>query len=193
VNPLSFIRRRTANSPIFLATQRFDRSDAARWIDYIEWAKIPGLTEVVSVDTLLCPHLIREFMDEDWNHIVNEHYRLDYFEDLSYLLKRVANMPRRNILGLYRNTEKAIIKPPAKNFTFIGHDLIEEATQISALTNCGGFPEVFSNEELNQYGLLTRFDRAYEVRKMLATKHPQEPHAQCEMYAVWRLIENRAK
>jgi hypothetical protein len=71
----------------------------------------------------------------------------------------------------------------------MGYDLIEEETQISAITNCGGFPDVFSNEELNRVGLISSFERAYEVRRLLAERHPEEPHAQCEMYALWRLNE----
>ena len=71
----------------------------------------------------------------------------------------------------------------------MGYDLIEEQTQISALTNCGGFPDVFRNDELNSVGLIENFDRGSEVQRLLARRHPEEPHAQCELYAVWRLNE----
>src|SRR6185295_6762926 len=117
-------------------------------------------------------------------------FRLDYFYHLDYLKERVAAISRRNILGLYRNPEGHIEAAPAPgNFCFVGYDLIEEQTQISAITNCGGFPDVFSNQELNRFGLLNSFDRASEVRRLLAKNHPEEPHAQCEMYALWRLNE----
>ncbi len=71
----------------------------------------------------------------------------------------------------------------------MGYDPIEEMTQISALTNCGGFPDVFANDELNPYGLLSHFDRAVEVWDNLKKLHPSESHAQCELYAIWRLDE----
>jgi hypothetical protein len=77
-----------------------------------------------------------------------------------------------------------------RDFSFIGYDLIEEQTQISALTNCGGFPDVFQNEELNRFGLVNGFERAQEIRSFLAERHPKEPHAQCEVYAIWRLNES---
>jgi hypothetical protein len=70
---------------------------------------------------------------------------------------------------------------------FVGYDLIEEQTQISALTNCGGFPETFCNDELNQYGLVTSFTRALEIQRLLPECNPEEHHARCEMYAIWRL------
>jgi hypothetical protein len=66
---------------------------------------------------------------------------------------------------------------------------ITEHTQISALTNCGGFPDVFQNHELNRFGLIEDFDRVSEIRRQLAEHHPEEPHANCELYAVWRLEE----
>jgi hypothetical protein len=72
----------------------------------------------------------------------------------------------------------------------VGYDLIEEQTQISALTNCGGFPDVFRNEELNRFGLIDNFERASKVRSLLVQRHPEEHHAQCEMYAIWRLNES---
>ena len=178
-------------TPLFIATERFDPSDGEKWQKYCEWANIPGLVEVVSFDWLLCKHLIKEFRDEDWHHIVCEDFRLDYFYHLDYLKERIQDVTRRNVLGLYRNPEAHITVPPAPgDFGFIGYDLIEEQTQISALTNCGGFPDVFRNDELNRFGLIDCFERACEVRRLLAERHPEEAHAGCEMYAIWRLKES---
>lgn len=179
-----------AMTPLFIATERFDPSDGDRWSTYVESAKIPNLVEVVSLDHMLCGHLICDLQDDDWKHIVNDDFRLDYFYHLDYLLARAAGMTRRNVLGLYRNPGTHIdVAPAAGPFVFMGYDLIEDQTQISAMTNCGGFPEVFSNDELNQSGLLPTFPRAREVRKLLSEVYPQEPHAKCEMYAVWRLAD----
>jgi len=176
--------------PLFIATERFDPSDGEKWQKYIAWAKIPSLSEVVSLDMMLCRHLANEFLDEDWNHIEIADAGTPRFCHLEYLLNRVRDTQRRNILGLYRNSEIHINNAPARgDFRFMGYDLIEEQTQISALTNCGGFPDVYSNDELNCFGLIGKFERASEVKRLLAEKHPEEPHAQCEMYAIWRLNE----
>jgi len=176
--------------PLFVATEPFDASDGERWESYTQWAKIPGLIEVVSLDTLLCPTVLSELSDEDWNHNVHADYRLNYFYNLDYLIRRSAGVSRRNILGLYRNPDVHISSPPAAaNSQFMGYDLIEEATHISALTNCGGFPETFSNSELNEYGLITDFSRASEIRRLLPEHNPDEHHANCELYAIWRLAE----
>jgi hypothetical protein len=176
--------------PLFIATERFDRSDGETWQKYLEWAKISALTEVVSFDGILCRHFVEEFSAEDWNHIVKADFRLDYFRHLDYLLNRVRDVKRRNILGVYRNPDSHIgDAPAARDFGFVGYDLIDEETQISALTNCGGFPDVFNNDELNNCELIEDFVRAVEVKKLLSEKYPEEPHAQCELYALWRLNE----
>lgn len=175
-------------TPLFRANERFDIADGKKWSEYFEWARIPALVEIVGLDSMLCPSVITEFTDEDWNHIVCEDFRLDYFYHLDYLKQRVQHVSRINILGLYRNPETHIATPPApRSFSFIGYDLIEEATQISALYNCGGFPDAFSNEELNRSGLLRNFTRASQVRRRLLERYPEESHANCELYAVWRL------
>ena len=176
--------------PLFTATERFDPMDGEKWQGYFEWAKIPALKEIVGLDSSLCPSFPNEIIDEDWNHIMTEDFCLRYFYHLDYLLKRVESIERRNILGLYRNPKSHITKVPADgNFKFCGYELIEEQTHISALTNCGGFPDVFRSGELNSLGLISEFERAQEVGKLLAEKHPKEPHAQCELYAIWRLEE----
>jgi hypothetical protein len=175
-------------TPLFIATERFSPADGEKWRKYFEWAKIPQLTEIVGLDSMLCPRIATELSDEDWNHVVCEDFRLDYFLHLDYLKQRTEGISRKNILGLYRNSETHIVAPPApERFCFVGYDLIEEQTQISALTNCGGFPDVFQNHELNRFGLIEDFERASEVRYQLLERHSEEPHADCELYAIWRL------
>jgi len=174
--------------PIYIAVERFDPSNGAKWQKYYQWANIPGLAEVISLDSLVCPRLITEFESEDWAHIVTEDFRLQYFHDLEYLLQRVAHVARKHVLGVYRNPEMHIEdQPGGGRFVFVGYDLIEEQTQISALTNCGGFPDSFSNGELNKFGLIASFGRAAEIRRQLRENHPAEHHANCELYAIWKL------
>ena len=187
--------RSNANStdmltPLFIATERFDSNDGEKWTKYLDWARIPQLVEVVGLDSMLCPRIATELSDEDWNHIVCEDFRLNYFLHLDYLKHRTRDARRKNILGLYRNPETHIETSPATgHFCFTGYDLIEESTQISALTNCGGFPDVFQNDELNRFGLISDFGRGSEIRHQLSERHPEEPHADCELYAIWRLEE----
>ena len=87
----------------------------------------------------------------------------------------------------------AIIKEPKKekaeletDFEFVGYDLIEKEGDISALTNCGGFDETFLPTELNEYGLISDFDKAKKIQTELPINNPAEHHANCYLYEVWR-------
>jgi hypothetical protein len=93
-----------------------------------------------------------------------------------------------NVLALLQNptaTEVAEVLPAG--FDFAGFDLLDVHGDVSALTDCGGFPAVFAGGELNSFGLLSDLSRADDVRRGLRTAYPDEPHAECDVWALWRL------
>ena len=74
-------------------------------------------------------------------------------------------------------------------FTFCGYDLMEEQTQISAITNCGGgFSNVIPYSTLNQWGLFCRHTDAKKAQRRLLQAWPDEPHADCVIVEIWRYI-----
>lgn len=100
----------------------------------------------------------------------------------------MADIPEKNLLCVFLNPPQHPAAPvrDGGEFEFVGYDLVERATGISALTNCGGFRDVFDNAELTSKGLLANHARAAEVQKGLGANHPQEPHANCDLWAVFR-------
>jgi hypothetical protein len=86
----------------FIATERFDRSDAS-WQEYIAWSKIPELDEVVSLDSSLYPSVLPDIKPEYWNHIVNEDFMVRFFTDLDFLRSETSNIQRKNLLCVFRN------------------------------------------------------------------------------------------
>jgi hypothetical protein len=56
----------------------------------------------------------------------------------------------------------------------------------SALTNCGGYSDVFSNSELSEKGLLKSHERSRQVQAELRRQYPLEIHANCHMWAIFR-------
>ena len=74
------------------------------------------------------------------------------------------------------------------NFEILGYDLVDVQASASALTNCGGFPEVFENSELSSKGLLTSCTRALEVQSELRRRYPGQPHANCHVWAIFRAL-----
>jgi hypothetical protein len=125
---------------------------------------------------------------EDWQHNVPADYRIFYFRSLDYLRRRVGAAPDIHILAaLQHPTAQAVEAGAGPGFTFLGYDLLDESGDVSALTNCGGWDGVFAGDELSAQGLLTDLDRARAVHDRLRAEYPEEHHARCDVWAIWRL------
>lgn len=173
-------------TPWYIATQPFTPADGDRWLNYVDWSGLTQLTEVVSLDGTLCPTILGDLKDDYWPHIVNEDFMLDFFLDLEFLEAQVANFSRKNMLCVIRNPVEEPTQSLLGDFQLLGYDLVGVQDSISALTNCGGFSEVFANSELSYFGLLDGFRRAREVQRALRSRFPEEPHANCHLWAVAR-------
>jgi hypothetical protein len=173
---------------IYSAVRCFDPACGDSWIKFIEWSGLTQLREVVSIDGCLCPTFFRDLIPEDWDHNVQEDYKIHLFRDLEYVLSRISEHDRINVLALMREpTANDLASFHDPRFTFKGFDLIEIDGSISALINCGGFPESFSNAELSDCGLLTDHAKAISVQKRLRIHNPDEQHAHCDVWAVWQM------
>jgi hypothetical protein len=172
--------------PCYIAAEKFSPADGS-WNNYIRWSGLSQLTELVSLDGL-CKSALREFVAEDFNHICKEPHLSKYFQDLDYLLKRVKDKTGVQILAVVREpVSEAADLLQDERFDFMGYDLLDDDTGISALTNCGGFDKAFSNSELSTVGLIKGFARVQEIQKSLKTNYPDEPHAQTTIWALWRM------
>ena len=175
--------------PWYMATETFTARGGEAWHAYVEWSGLTQLDEIVSLDPMLCPTLLPDIRDDYWPHIVNEDFMLQFFTDLEFLLAQVSGTPERNLLSVYRNPPHP--PPPCTkpvNFEFLGYDLVDVQASASALTNCGGFPDVFDKAELSSKGLLTSHARARQVQSELRARYPEEHHANCYVWAVYRAV-----
>ena len=175
--------------PWFIATETFTPRRGDIWTKYLNWSGLAHLDEVVSLDSILCPTLLPQIKAEYWPHIVNEDYMLNFFTDLEYLLEQIVDVSERNLLCVYRNPSSST--PPGTepaSFDFLGYDIVDVQSTASALTNCGGFPDVFDNRELSPKGLLTSYARASQVQSELRANHPDNHHARCHLWAIYRAI-----
>lgn len=172
---------------LFTARRRFDPGAGERWTRYVAWSGLVQLREVVSLDGMLCPTLPPALIVADWEHNVHADYQTSYFRSLEYLQARVAGEVDLNILAIVQNPmapELASVHLPA--FVFLGFDVLDVCGDISALTNCGGFDEVFAKAELSEVGLLRDLGRAEEVRRGLREGYHGISHTACDVWAVWR-------
>lgn len=172
-------------TPWFIATQKFDRSSSS-WDKYIAWSGLKQLEELVSLDPILCSSVLPDIKPEYWDRIVNEDFMLSFFTDLDFLRHEVEGIRRKNFLCVLRNPMAQPGSEVPPGFEFAGYDLVDVQHSASALSNCGGFPGVFSNSELSKKGLLRSHARAREVQGELRRLHPEEPHANCHVWAIFR-------
>ena len=177
----------------FRLVERFDSSGGQAWVDYIEWSALPHLREVVGLDLVLCPSAIAldELTDEDDGHLILREYVSVVFDDLDYVLRRISdreNRDRLQLLALAREPTDAEIDACAlPGFVFKGCDLIEEWSGISALTNSGGFAGAFSAADVSSCGLIATLKRAYQIQTALSVLYPDDNHADCAVWAIWRM------
>ncbi len=175
-------------TPWFIVTQPLTPDEGERWNEFIEWSGLTQLQEVVSLDGMLCPTLVPDIKEDYWPHIVNEDFMLGYFLDFEFLKRQVEGIERNNVLCVFRNPVERPVAPSAADFEFLGYDLVDVHDSASALTNCGGFPEVFAKSELSRVGLLPELGRAVEVQRRLRSLYPEEHHANCHVWGIFRAV-----
>jgi hypothetical protein len=174
--------------PWFIAVEKFGPGSGETWRKYIEYSGLNQLKEIVSFDNCLCPNVIEELTAEDWEHNVEGDWVLFFFRDLEYLLKRVDKCSNFNILAAIRNPSDDCRDWFAdESFDFVGYDVVDVCADISALTDCGGFEKAFENKELSEMGLISSLERAREVQQLLKKHYPEEHHAKCDVWAIWKM------
>jgi len=143
------------------------------------------LDELISLDSILCPSVFKKVEDHFWPHIAKEAFYSDYFTDLEVLRSQLVEKSGYRILRVVRNpAETQTLSPVLSGFELVGFDLVEAGSGVSALNNCGGWPEL-NNAELNKFGLVDDFERALNLQEILLLKHPEEHHADCDVWAIW--------
>lgn len=147
------------------------------------------MNEIVTLDCLLCPGIFRGMpTEEDWKYLVLGDVPGTFFRDLDYLIGRIEAASGYQVLAILREpTRSDILGFTDKRFDFKGYDLVEDETCISAITNCGGFDLAFSDDDLSACGLVSEHEAAYRIRDLLRKHYPDEPHAICAVWAIWRM------
>ena len=163
--------------------------DGSSWITYKQLNNLQHLEEVVSLDQLLNNDVIDtdSFSDNEWQHVVYEDKLvLPFYTDFDFVFKKVPFREKYNLLAIIFEPDKDCRQIEMVDFDFVGYELLDLDYNNSALTNCGGFDETFLPEELNEFGLISDFNRVREIQVRLPENNPDEFHAETNLIAIWR-------
>jgi hypothetical protein len=163
--------------PIFYIAKRFFPVE-----EYERFSKIVNRAEIVTYDVMLC-EIVDEYGLSGSSPYAGE------VDDLGILLQ-IPIKEDEQIIAYFENpTESHVLHTFDVYFEFCGYDLSEKLTGISAVTNCGGmFDKAISYEKLNKYGLIDDYEAVLLTRKLLDGLYPDESHAECEIYEIWRRL-----
>jgi hypothetical protein len=178
----------TQTEILFTARNIYDLdSDESSWLNYVKWSRLTHVKEIVSLDGVLNDLVFQPNYEKEIDEIAfNKHLFLPFFKRIEYVKEKASSLEYYNLLAVIKEPSQEKQVKLEKDFDFIGYDLIEKEGDISALTNCGGFDETFDTQEQNEYGLISDYERAKEIQRELRKNNPQELHADCFLYEIWR-------
>ena len=179
---------------LYTARQVFDQSTekyGKSWYEYIEWAQLTHLTEVVSLDGSLnrpIPELDYDLADADfWDHIHNDgKFLTGFFTSPDYVLRKTGTQSRFNLLTVVINPEQDCESVLLDGYEFVGYDLLEKDYGISVITNCFGLVGACLTTEVNALGLIDDYQLAFVIQKRLFENNPTVDHVDTNVIAIWR-------
>lgn len=173
---------------LYTVRERFTRDCGDRFLDYCDFSGFADIGELVTLDSMMCPDLVAELVDEDWKHNVHEDFRVTLFYDADYLMKRQSmDESLHQVLAVFENPSRT--QSPPDGFELCGYDIMDCYVGNSTLTNCGPLPSLFSPSEVNACGLLDARERAYELRDAMRREMPEDPHlSDCEVWLIARRL-----
>jgi hypothetical protein len=158
------------------------------WEGYLAFSGFKHITELVTLDSIMCPDIITDLIDEDWSHNVQEDFRIAFFRDSEYLMDRQPLDPlRHQLLAILECPDRS--KSVPLGFTRCGFDIMDSYLGNSTLTNCGPIPEAFDPSTVNTFGLLSDGETAIEVRDKMRRQRPVDSHlGDCEVWLIARRL-----
>lgn len=173
---------------LYTIRSRFTADTQPGFQKYQEFSWFWDITELVTLDSIMCRQLIDDLVEEDWEHNVHKDFRLYLFRDLDYLLSRKKlDRSRHQIFAICERPDGTEAIPDG--FERCGHDIVDSYIGNSTLTNCGPIPLAFKPTDVNTYGLIDDRELAYGIRDKMRNLKPNDPHlGACEVWLVARRL-----
>ncbi len=173
---------------LFTLRKRFTLSESSRWDGYRRFSGFCDIAELVTLDGMMCPDIVRPLRDADWQHNVHEDFRTTLFYNAEYLINRQPiDSSSNQLLAVYECPDGSEVIP--EGFTVCGYDIMDSEFGNSTLTNCGPIPATFAPQDVNRYGLVSDLSDALIIRDAMHKLQPDDPHlGDCKVWLVARRI-----
>ena len=173
---------------LFTLRERFTSEMKERFDGYRSFSGFGHITELVTLDSVMCPDVITELRTEDWDHNVHEDFRTELFRDADYLLTRQKLDASMHQLIAALESPSATDAVPF-GFTLCGHDIMDSHFGISTLTNCGPIPQAFIPSDVNDFGLIDDREKAFAIRDTMRRLQPDDAHlGACDVWLLARRL-----
>lgn len=84
-----------------------------RFHGYRDFSGFAHITELVTLDSMMCPDVITDLRDEDWQYNLHEDFRTELFRDADYLLGRQPlDRSRHHLVAAFEDPEANSDPPP---------------------------------------------------------------------------------
>jgi hypothetical protein len=173
---------------IYTARNKFTK-EMDGWSEYIKFSMLFQADEIVSLDGSLNESVFEYDINNELDFkygIIIDMCVTNCYSNFNHVINRTIQNSNFNFLALTFEPKDDSSLISIENFSFIGFDLMDKSHGNSALTNCGGAPDVFEDNELNMFGLLDNFDRAKTIQKELYLTCPEDFHSDTNLWAIWR-------
>lgn len=175
---------------LYTIRERFTANPQQRFDDYREFSGVRHITELVTLDSTMCPSLIDDLRPEDWEYNVQEDFHIELFRDADYLLSRqTLDGSKHQLIAILECPPAQFVVPD--DFKICGYDIMDSYFGTSTLTNCGPIPEAFKPKDVNDFGLIDNRDLAFAIRNKMRTLQPDDAHlGACEVWLLARRLPN---
>ncbi|MEM6252457.1 MAG: hypothetical protein AAF821_05995 [Cyanobacteria bacterium P01_D01_bin.156] len=179
-----------AHNWLYTLRERLTADQKGRFESYQAFSGFIHITELITLDSMMCPDLVTELRSEDWQHNIHQDFRTGLFHNLDYLLTRQPLDPAKHQVLAVMECPSVIHKVPP-GFTACGYDIMDAYFGNSTLTNCGSIPDAFHPSNVNSFGLIDDCDTAFAIRNTMHQLQPDDPHlGRCEVWLLARKLLN---
>jgi hypothetical protein len=155
-----------------------------------KWSNLIHIKEVLSLDGMLSEPAFEpeRQSNEYWEFSISDGiYSTNFYSSLAYVLEKTEGKDPFNLFAIIYEPGKTKSNELNSEFEFVGYELLDKpGFEISVLTNRWPLFDEIHKGDLNTKGLLSDYKIAKIVQQNLKKNHPEESHADCGLFEVWR-------